>query len=215
MSSRAKGDLLKPSHHPPPLQVTFEDAFNLMHDAFYNRFTLQCGADLESDAEVERGMTAGGQWCVCVSLFLSLCLCVIGCRVVFYLFCLLLGILRNLFLLLLDFLAHFLHTQTHSLHFIKHVSKKFQGKTPQSGNEWYSFYVKLGRSVFDKIDSNKDGFLDKVLIAAATVLLLVTTTVLLVVKEALLLCSAITTCTETKTRALLYTGTHPITNTYH
>jgi hypothetical protein len=80
-----------------------------VHDAFYNRFTLQCGADLESDAEVERGMTAGGQ----------------------------------------------------CLHFIKQISKKFQGKTPQSGNEWYSFYVKLGRSVFDKIDSNKDGFLDK------------------------------------------------------
>ena len=45
---------------------------------------------------------------------------------------------------------------------VKHVAFKFYGKTPQTGEEWYTFYEGLGRSLFDKIDSNNDGFVDKV-----------------------------------------------------
>ena len=81
--------------------MTFEDAFNLMHDYFYDLSLMEGNmTNLE-----------------------SLC----------------------------------------NLYSVVAVAFKFYGKTPQTGEEWYTFYEKLGRSYFDKIDSNKDGFVDKVM----------------------------------------------------
>jgi len=40
---------------------------------------------------------------------------------------------------------------------IMYHASKFEGKLPETGEEWFDYYSMLGRKLFDVIDADQDG----------------------------------------------------------